>query len=36
MPGKHQVWLQKDSVVLTVAALAMIVIMYGVSHFLGS
>jgi hypothetical protein len=36
MPGKHQLWLQKTRVILTIAAVAVVLIIYGVRYFLGS
>ncbi len=36
MPGKHQLWLQKTRFVVTIAAAAVLVIIYVVRHVLGS
>jgi hypothetical protein len=36
MPGKHQLWLQKTRVWLTVGIVAVFVIVYGLKYFLGS
>lgn len=35
MPGKHQYWLQKIRVAVTVAAVAVILIIYGLRHVFG-
>ena len=36
MPGKHQLWLQKTRVILTVAVVAALLFVYGWRYFLGS
>jgi hypothetical protein len=36
MPGKHERWLQKTRFLLTVAALAAVLLIYGLRHFFGS
>ena len=36
MPGKHERWLQKTRFLLTVAALATVLLIYGFRHFFGS
>ena len=35
MPGKHQYWLQKTRVVVTVGAVAVMLILYGLRHVFG-
>jgi hypothetical protein len=36
MPGKHERWLQKTRFLLTVAALAAVLLIYGARYLLGS
>lgn len=35
MPGKHERWLQKSRFLLTVGAVAAVLLIYGFRHFLG-